>query len=272
MEWNLRRGFLLPALAALMLVSGCATMDKAYVGTVKAVDPDQARLKQSSRWLNPHPNFRLVSQDKMVAYVRVRDSAGSGLDISRNIRMALEDFGYRLTRNLDEAQYVMTIDIRYYGENAHADGGAATLAAGVGGAIVGGVVGHQSGRAVEGATVGGIATGLLFNTLANRNKVREFDVVIDTRVGERVPGGVHTSRSSSDSSSVQHSGRSAAGGFDSGSARGNTEETQQAHFEDDFLYSQNRMVASVKKLNLSPEEATPVLQSRLIKALSNILP
>jgi len=264
--------FLLPVVAALFLASGCATMDKAYVGTVKAVDPDQARLKQNTRWLNPHPNFRLVSQDKMVVYVRVRDSAGSGLDISRDIRMAMEDLGYQLTRSLDDAQYVMTVDIRYYGENARTDGGAATMAAGVGGAIIGGVVGHQSSRAFEGAAVGGIATGMLFNTLAKRNKVREFDVVIDTRIGERVPGGVHTTRSSDDSSSVRHSSSANMGGHDSGSASGGTTESQQAHFEDDFLYSQNRLVAYVQKLNLSPEEAAPVLQNRLTKALSNILP
>ncbi len=261
-----------PAIAALLLATGCATMDAAYVGTVKAVDPDQVKLSQGTRWLNPHPNFRLVNQDKMVVYVRVRDSAGSGLDISRDVRMALEDLGYRITRNIDDAQYILSIDIRYYGENANNDGGRATLTAGVGGAIVGGVVGHQSGRAGEGAAIGGLATGLLFNTLANRNKVREFDVVVDTRVGERIKGGVQTTRRSSDQSSVRHSGSTNRGGMDSGSASGGTEETQTAYIEEDFLYSQNRLVAHVSKLNLQPEEAAPVLQKRLIRALSNILP
>ncbi|MBI5135740.1 MAG: hypothetical protein HZA24_00225 [Nitrospirae bacterium] len=262
----------LAALAAVLLATGCATMDKAYVGTVKAVDPDQLRLKQESRWLNPHPNFRLVGEDKMKVYVRVRDSSGSDLDISREVRMALEDQGYTLTRNLDDAQYVLSADIRYYGENSHVDGGRATMTAGVGGAVIGGIIGKQSNRTTGGAMVGGLVTGLLFDTLAQRNKVREFDVVVDTRIGERVPGGVHTIRRSEDDSSLSHSGRAAAGGGDSGWAAGELEESQRASFEEDFLYSQNRLVVFVQKLNLQPEEAAPVLQERMIRALSNVLP
>ncbi len=263
---------IVPIVAVLFLANGCATMDAAYVGTIKAVDPDQAKLHQGTRWLNPQPNFRLVSQDKMSVYVRVRDSSGSGLDISRDVRMALEDLGYRQTRNLDDAQYVMSIDLRYYGENSRADGGHATMAAGFGGAIVGGIIGHQSGRTGEGAVIGGLATGMLFNTLAKRNKVREFNVVIDTRVGERIPGGVQTTRRSSDNSNVSHSGRTSVGGADRGSARGGSEESQQAYITEDFLYSQNRLVVFASQLNMQPEVAAPVLKTRMIRALSNVLP
>lgn len=263
----------LAAVTALFLISGCAALDKAYVGTVKAVDPDQLKLKQETRWLNPQPNFRLVSQDKMVVYVRIRNSSGSTLDISRDVRMAMEDLGYRLTRNIDEAQYILNVDIRYYGENARVDGGKATMAAGVGGAIVGGIIGAQSGHMVGGAAVGAATTGLLFDVAANRNKVREFDLVIDTRIGERVEGGVSTTRRSSDSSAVGHAGSQQRGsGFEGGVSAGGSEETQVAHIEEDFLYSQNRMVAYVSKLNLTPEEAEPVLKERLIRALSNVLP
>jgi len=258
---------------ALFLAAGCSTLDKAYVGTVKAVDPDQARLRQETRWLNPQPNLRLVNADQMVVFVRVRDSSGSSLDISREVRMALEDLGYRLTRDLAEAQYIINADIRYYGENAESDGGRASLTAGVGGAVIGGIIGHQSGRTGEGATIGGLATGLLFDTLANRNKVREFDVVVDVRVGERIEGGVTTTRKSSDAATLSHSGRSGGpAGIESGYTSGSSDERQQVVMEEDFLYAQNRMVAYVRSLNLAPEEAAPVLRNRMVKALANILP
>jgi hypothetical protein len=260
------------AAAAVAFLAGCAVMDKAYVGTVKAVDPDQAKLKQESRWLNPQPNLRLVSQDKMVAFVRVRDSSGSDLDISSEVKAAIEDLGYTVTRNIDEAQYIINGDIRYYGENARADGGRATMAAGIGGGIVGGVIGHQSGRTGEGAVVGAAATGLLFNTLAQRNKIREFDAVVDVRIGERIEGGVRTTRRAGDEQTMRHSGSAGAGGFDTGSSRGGSEEEQRAVVEEDFLYHQNRLVTYVSKLNLGPEEADPVLRERLVKALSNVLP
>ncbi|MFQ5509539.1 MAG: complement resistance protein TraT [Leptospirillia bacterium] len=257
----------------LLFASGCATLDKAYVGTVGAVDPDKVKLKQATRWLNPQPNFRMVSQDKMVVFLRVRNSSGSELDIRRDVQFALEDLGYQVTRNPDEAQYVMNLDIRYYGENARADGGKATLAAGVGGAVVGGIIGHQSRHGGSGAAVGAIAAGMLFDVAAQRNKIREFDVVVDTRIGERVKGGVQTTRKSSDASAVGHAGSSRGGsGYEGGVAVGGTEETQSAVFEEDFLYSQNRLLVYTSKMNLTPEEAAPVLEDRLIRALSNILP
>jgi hypothetical protein len=268
------RSAALAATAALatVLLAGCAAMDKAYVGTVGAVNPDQLKLKQETRWLNPQPNLRLVSQDKMTVFVRIRNSSGSDLDISREVRMALEDLGYRLTRNIDDAQYILNADIRYFGENARADGGRATMAAGVGGGIVGGIIGHQSGRTGEGAVVGALATGLLFDTLANRNKIREFDAVVDVRVGERVEGGVRTTRSSSEDTSMGHSGGSGMGGMDTSSSRASSGEEQRAYSEEDFLYHQNRLVTYVSKLNLTPEEADPALRERLVKALSNVLP
>lgn len=258
--------------AMLVLASGCSLFDRAYVGTVNMVDPDQSRLKQETRWLNPHPNFRLVNQDQMVVYVRARDSANSGLNIRRDLKDALAELGYRLTSNLDEAQYILNIDIRYFGENARADGGRATLAAGIGGAVIGGVVGHQSQRLSGGATVGGLVAGLLFDTLAQRNKVREYDAVADVRVGERVKGGVRTTRRSDDGSSVRHSGSSGRGGYDSGSSAGGVSETQVVRQDEDFLYSQNRLVVWVKKMNLAPEEADGVLHRQLVQALSNVLP
>jgi hypothetical protein len=258
--------------ATVAFGAGCAAMDKAYVGTVKAVDPDQAKLKQETRWLNPQPNLRMVSQDKMVAFIRIRDSSGSGLDVGHQVQQAVEDLGYKVTRNIDEAQYLINADIRYFGENARADGGRATMAAGIGGGIVGGIIGHQSRRGGEGAVVGALATGLLFDTLAQRNKIREFDAVVDVRVGERIEGGVRTTRRSGDEQVVAHSGSGGAGGSDFGASAGGSEEEQRAVVDEDFLYHQNRLVTYVSKLNLAPDEADPVLRDRLVKALSNVLP
>jgi Enterobacterial TraT complement resistance protein len=269
---RLRTPITLLAAAAVAFGAGCATMDKAYVGTTKMVDPDKAKLKQETRWLNPQPNLRIVGQDKMVAFVRVRDSSGSGLDVNREVQAAVEDLGYRVTRNIDEAQYILNCDIRYYGENSRADGGRATMAAGIGGGIIGGVIGHQSGNALGGAVVGAAATGLLFDTLAQRNKIREFDAVVDVRIGERIEGGVRTTRRAGDEQTVSHSGAAGAGGFDTGSSRGGSEEEQRDVVDEAFLYHQNRLVTYVTKLDLTPDEADPVLKERLVKALSNVLP
>jgi len=96
--------------------------------------------------------------------------------------------------------------------------------------------------------------------------------VVDVRIGERIEGGVRTTRRSGDEQTMSHSGSAGMGGRDSGSSRGGSEEEQRAVVEEDFLYHQNRLVTYVSKLNLGPDEADPVLRERLVKALSNVLP
>jgi len=271
MQLTHRHATVLAALAT-MLLAGCATMDKAYVGTVGAVDPEQLKLKQETRWLNPQPNMRLVSQDQMTVFVRIKNSSASDLDLSREVRMAVEDMGYKLTRNIDEAQYILSADVRYFGENTRVDGGRATMAAGIGGGVIGGVIGAQHGQTGTGAVVGALASGLLFDTLANRNRVREYDAVVDLRLGERIKGGVRTTRSSSEDQSMSHAGGSTAGGMDRARSGSSSEEEQRAYTDEDFLYHQNRLVSYVSKLNLAPEEADAALKERLVKALANVLP
>ncbi|MDH5525707.1 MAG: complement resistance protein TraT [Nitrospirota bacterium] len=258
--------------ALVLLIAGCAAVDTAYIGTVGAVDPDKLRLKQETKWLNPQPNLRLVGEKQMVVMLRVRDSSGTGIEITNDLRDALLERGYRVTGNLDDAQYVMNLDLRYYGENATADGGRASMAAGVGGAIAGGVIGHQSHRTGSGAMVGAVAASMLFDVAAQRNKIREYDVVMDVRVGERVEGGVHTTRTTGEDTSVRHSGTFRSGGIESGRGSGGSGETQVYETTEDFLYHQNRLVVFTSRMNLSPEEAQPVLHQRLIRALANTLP
>jgi hypothetical protein len=71
---------------------------------------------------------------------------------------------------------------------------------------------------------------------------------------------------------VRHSGSFESGGFESGRSRGGSGETQVYQTTEDFLYHQNRLVVFTSRMNLSPDEAQPVLHKRLIRALANTLP
>ena len=67
------------AVVMLAGVVGCSTMDSAYRGGYKMMDPDKMKLKVATKWLNPMTNIREVGPDKRVVYMRWKNSSGSPL-------------------------------------------------------------------------------------------------------------------------------------------------------------------------------------------------
>ncbi len=255
------------------LAAGCATTDKMYRGLVKVTNPDAMTLQGGVRWLNPMPNLRPAPPEKRVVYLRWRNTSGSPLpNLQARIQSGLETAGYRVTDNPDAAHYIVEMDARYFGENRRKDGGNAILAGTALGAIPGAVLGHnlgRGGRGRAGAMIGATVGAAIGNILANRNKMVEYDLVVDVRIGERIPGGVKTTLKSKTDNRVSHADSS---GHESSRSRAGSGETQAAQITDSFLYHKNRVVCHVQRMALTPEEALPYLEQRLIPALSSVLP
>jgi hypothetical protein len=265
----------LAVLAVLLVACGaCQTVDRGYEGVISATDPDRVKLNTKLTWLHPQPNIRMVSSDQMYVYCRVRNSAGADVELEDAIKEALQDRDYRLTRNLDEAQFTISADLRYLGETATKKYDA-VIAGGAIGAGTGAVIGHNVGdnNTGVGAVAGAAAGALLGDIIANRNKQREYSLVVDVRLGERIHGGVSTNRSGDDSQTTSsRAGASTGGGLESGSARGTTSETQSVELTEDFLNHQNRVIAKAESMNLTLAQAEPTLTRRLSKAIASSLP
>lgn len=259
------------------LAAGCESIDRGYEKTVAATDPDRTRLDVKFKWINPQPRIRPVNEDQMYAYVRVRNSSGSDIDefaFEDAVLDALDRRRYRITRNIDEAQFILNADLRYLGDAADKKFDAV-----VGGAIVGGgagaVIGNNVGNdnATGGAAIGAAVGALLGNVIANRNKQRIYTLVVDVNMGERIKGGVNTNRSTNDQQDVRMSaGANTGGSYEGGSQRGGSAENQQVSLTEDFLYHQNRAVASAERLNLTLAEAEPALTRRISRAVASALP
>lgn len=260
-------------LSCLALV-GCQTADRAYEGTAGVVNPDSTRLQGGVKWLSPpsQMGLRQTPSSDMTVYLRVKNSSGSAVaGLFNSIAEQLRQAGYEVTRNIDDAQYTLLADTRYYGENRKKDGGGAILTgAGLGG-ITGAVIGHNVGDgnrnvgAAAGAAMGAIAG----NIMANRNKMVEIDIVVDIRVGERVEGGVQTETTTDTGAGVSHRDRS---GSETGSGTSGTSQVQKLTRDDDFLYHSNRVVAHAKRMNLTPDQALPYLEERVSAAIGSVLP
>lgn len=249
---------------------GCTTLDSVYQGAVGITDPDSVKLRGDVEWLNPQPDVRFSND--MTVYLRVRNSSGSEFPVNQlrsQVANEIEDAGYQLVRQPDQAQYVLRVNVRGYGENA-----AAEFSSGAGAAI-GGLIGYhvsshdeyQAAAGVGGAVVGEVVT----NILRNRNKQVRIDLVTDLIVGERIKGGVKTTRTTSDNQQL-HSLQAGKQAGNTGRSRTQSSERQIVEITEDFLNHENRLVASAERLKLTPEEALDFLLVKMVSAISGVLP
>ncbi len=261
-------------LAALVVTSGCETGDRAYEGMVRATDPDKTTLQTTVTWMNPQPRIRPVSGNQMVVYVRVKNSAGADMDLVGSVMQQIQGMGYRITTNIDEAQFTINADLRHFGEGSEKSYTPVVAGAAVGagaGAVVGNNMG--SGHTAEGAVAGAVIGGLIGNVAANRNKMREINLIVDVTIGERIEGGVQSARRSGTDDSTTHSaGVVTQGVRETGRSTSTSSETQSVNVKEEFLYHQNRVTASARRMNLTLLESQPVLTQKLSLAIANALP
>ncbi len=258
------------SLLVILGLTGCTTLDSVYQGTVGLTDPDSVKLRGDVEWLNPQPNVRF--SDDMTVYLRVRNSSGSEFPISRLRSQVADEIaaaGYQLVRQPGQAHYVLRVNVRGYGEDA-----AAEFSSGAGAAI-GGLIGYgvssndkyKAAAGVGGAVLGEVVT----NVLRNRNKQVRIELVTDLTVGERIEGGVQTTRTTGGNRQLRsRRGDNQTG--NTGSARTRSGERQVVEITEDFLNHENRLVASAERMKLTPEEALDFLLAKMVGAISGVLP
>ncbi len=262
--------FILLVLVGFM---GCRTADKAYIGTVSMTNPDRLKIDTKLKWIKSNPRIRPTNADKMTIYSRFRNTSGDEIDVTSDIEREIEKLGYRFVNNIDDAQYYLRTDLRYYGENAQKNSSNTILGA-IAGGIAGAAIGHNVGTNNTGyGAAGGAAIGAMSgNIVTNRNKNIEIGLVLDVTIGERIKGGVDTSRGNEQESQMMHHNADEGGGRLTGHTKTNSSEEQSLRTKDDFLYHENRLVTSCNRLNLTLAEAEPILRKKLSTAIASILP
>ena len=263
----------------LLMFTGCRSMDRAYEGMTGMTNPDKVELQAGIEWAHAQPNLRPAASLQRAAYVRMRNTSASPVQtdgLYSAVTSQLQAAGYRITQNPDEAAYILDADIRYFGESRNKELGAGAIASTAVGATAGAVAGHavKEGRGTGIGAAGGALIGAgLANVMANRNKMVKMDLIVDVRIGERISGGVSTERSTEDSAqSRARTSAEAGSGSQGGTSTGGTKETQRTSVEESFLYHQNTLRAFAEKMRLTPEEALPVLKTKMSTALSSVLP
>jgi hypothetical protein len=243
-----------------------------------AHDYKNDKIKTSSKWLSETPDIAVSSQKDKKVYLSIRNTSGTDLDIRESIKTKVESIsGYKVVTDLDDANYVLKATIRYYGAASERNYGL-TVGSSIVGGVAGGVLGHTVSGGGSAETVGGAAGGAaLFGLIANyfegEKRTITMDLVVDIYIGERVDGTVtkkvnQNSGNKLNQSAVYKSKEIKEAGA---SNRGSTSTSSYTKTED-FAYHSARLLCSAVRINLTEEEAEPVLNKRLSNAISQVLP
>jgi outer membrane lipoprotein SlyB len=205
-----------------------------------------------------------VGPEERTVYVDVRNTSDQpGLDISPQVRAAVEARGYRVVEDPRDARFVLQANVLQAGrssptatEVARGDGFGGTL---LGGAA-GGAAGYGLGAAGIGvnntvAAIGGALAGAAIAGLADAYvQDTTYTIVTDVQVSERAPPGVVVSQSEQASLSQGTSGTI----------------SQNSSLTTDAKRYRTRVVSTANKVNLAWDEAEPQLVAGMSRSIGGI--
>jgi hypothetical protein len=242
-------------LAVLALaLSGCAAATTA----VSKRNLDVQTRMSDTVFLDP------VMPEKRTVYVDIRNTSDQpGLDITPEVRSAIEARGYRVVDDLRAARFVLQANVLQAGRTSETAAEAA-YGSGFGGTLLGGAAGGAAGYGLGKAGIGvNDAVGAIAGALAGAAiagladayvQDTTYTIVTDVQVSERAPAGVVVSQSEQASLKQGTSGTV----------------TQSSSQTTDTKRYQTRIVSTANQVNLAWEDAQPELVAGLSRSIGGI--
>ncbi|CAM2821846.1 complement resistance protein TraT [Helicobacter burdigaliensis] len=254
----MKRFYLLGILCALFL-SGCVTTTMQTKATMS-----------QSIFIDP------VAKNKQTIYIAMRNTSGQNINLLSKVLGNLQAKGYTIVDDPKMANFILQANVLYCNikQENNATGAAvlgAGVGAGVGGYNHGSMTGTIAGGAI-GALVGGIAGKLTEDTI--------YQMQVDINIRQKVEGGTINTNASASRQATVTDGRRA--GF-LNSFGGDVRDTQgggrlqdnrtnynEQIYTTDYSEKQTTLFAEATKLNLTLEEAIPVLEDKIANQISGI--
>ncbi len=233
----------LVAVIMVVALAGCA----ATVTSVRYAELDVQTKMTDTIFLEPVPPAQRT------VFVQVRNTSDKPFFIEQDVKAAIASRGYRIVDDPNQAHYLLQANVLSVG---HVDKAAyeTAMSAGYGGVAAGAVAGALIGGPGHyglGAAVGGVAAGALEAITGAATKVYWYAVITDVQVSERTRG--------------------ITSSFTSHSKQGRGQRTyQQQTTTSHWKKYQTRISSSARKVNLSFQEALPLLRRGIIQAIAGI--
>lgn len=233
-------------LSAIFLFSGCAATQVAL---------SKKDLKVENR-MSATIFLDVENMSEKSIFVDIRNTSAKDIDIAPFIISNLEGKGYKVTKDAKSAFYLLQANILFVGQ-ADQTALEQSVSAGFGGALAGAaagaaVSGARDGNILTGAAVGGLIGGAAEMISGSLVKDVTYSVITDIQISEKTKEKVEQA-SSSDLSSGESSTTS------------QSSETTVVRKK-----YQSRLATNANQVNLTFEEAQPLIDDGVIRAISGL--
>lgn len=246
-------------ITATLLFSGCATTEL----------QTNAKMTQSI-FVNP------VAKSKRIIFVSSRNTSGKNINLESSIINQLEAKGYKVIDDPEQATYVLMMNILYCDKKQENNAAAGALAAGTAGA---GVAAYNTRSA--GSTVGvGLGAALIGGLVSKALEDTIYQMQVDILIREKAKGKVYTSTGTvSGQANVTDSRKAglmnAFGGAvrnsnATGELNSNMANNSSQSYETDYIEHKTMLFAEATKMNLTLEEATPILEKQISNQIAGL--
>lgn len=243
----------------IFLLSGCVTTNMETKSTMS-----------QSVFIEP------VDAAQKVVYVAVRNTSGQNINLQSKIESRLQQKGYRIAQNPSDATFILQANIlscNIKQENNAKDAVVAGAAAGAG-------IGAYNHSSATGTVVGGLAGAAVGGLIGKMTEDTVFQMQVDINIRQKTNGNVWAN----DGQYVGQAGVSdqkRAGFFNSfggnvrdtqggGQIQSNIANYDNQLYERNYTQKQTTLLAEATKLNLTLEEAIPVLEDKISSQISGI--
>ncbi len=236
--------------ASLILFTGCATSQL----------QTSARMTQTI-FINP------VAQNERTIFLSMKNSSGADINLKNIVSQSLQDKGYILVNNPHMATYILMTNVLYCDKKQENNT--------VGGAVLGGTAGliANSGSNGRSTLAAGVIGAVVGGLIGNATEDTIYQMQVDVLIRQRVNGGV-TSTTTNVNGQANVTNRQKAGfennfagevrsSDESGYLNSNMATADSQTYESNFVQHKTKIFAEATKMGLTLSEATPILEKKI---------
>jgi len=243
--------------AALVFMTGCATSEL----------QTSARMTQSV-FINP------VAKDKRTIFVSTKNTSGAPINLENRMVQALYAKGYTIVDDPEMATYVLMTNILFCNKKSENNVVAGAVMGGAAGAIANS---GSSGRGMAAAGLGGaLVGGLIGKATEDTIFQMQVDIVIREKAKGRVMantgnvGGQAGIRDGQRAGTINSFGGPIRDADASGKLYSNTYSSASQSYESDYIEHRTMMFAEATKMDLTLSEATPILEDKIAQQVAGL--
>lgn len=230
-------------IASLTFLTGCGAVEK----SIKHGSLDVQTKMSDTIFLDP------VEPSKRTVFLQFRNTSDKkDFNISSDIKSSLEEKGYEIVTNPDNAHFMIQANILQVGKSTDEDP-FSSLHSGFGGALVGTYLAASTGNSGTGIYGAGIAGGLIGLVADAAVQVVHYRIITDLQISEKSDGIV-----------VDESAKIKL-------QQGTSHKTSSWKQKTQWKKYQTRIISVATKTNLKFDTALPKLKCGLVQSISGLL-